>query len=76
MVRAKFKCTEKCQQNWGGGDSYKVVLDPVTGGNDENQRFFRATPSGRVELGGLRPETAEAFVPGKSYYVDFTPADA
>ena len=41
----------------------------------ENEAFYALTPAGNITLQCVRPETAALFVPGKEYYLDFTPAD-
>ena len=71
MVRTKLKCESKMITDQGS----QIKLTPVLGGSAENDAFFKWTPSGSVELGIVNQETAERFVPGKFYYVDFSPAD-
>jgi hypothetical protein len=43
--------------------------------DSENGRFFRYTPCGRLSLSTVNPSAAEAFVVGRDYYLDFTPAN-
>lgn len=69
-VRAKFTCTHKSSAT----GIAQVSMMPVYSGSEENKAFFDATPSGSVSMGILRPEAAEFFEVGKSYYLDFTPA--
>jgi hypothetical protein len=45
---------------------------PVSDGSEENKKFFAATPCGSLELSTMN---GQPFQAGKSYYVDFTPAD-
>jgi hypothetical protein len=71
MVRAKFKCDEVTQTVSGG----KVKLTPVTSGSPENENFFKWTPCGQIEMGTINPEAIQQFVPGKEFYVDFTPVE-
>jgi hypothetical protein len=47
----------------------------VQGNNEENKKFFSATPSGKLEIGVMNPEAAKKFEVGISYYLDFTPAE-
>ena len=54
-------------------DGTQVGLSVVTGGSLENEVLFKATPFGTINLGLLSHETGKAFVPGKDFYVDFTP---
>lgn len=78
MVRCKMMCVEKGVTAYGPGDenkNAKIVLSPVTGGSEENKKFFKWTPSGRIELGVVNAEAAALFEPGKEYYIDFTPAE-
>ena len=65
-----------------GWDKYEecicstLVLAPVYTGHDgENAKFWEATPSGRLEMQVINQPAAEMFKVGKSYYLDFTPAD-
>lgn len=80
-TRAKFRVmgiTNAVQQA-GGEVVVSVRLVPVFGSKDdatgENARFYRYTPSGEIKLDILNPAAAAVFEVGKSYYVDFTPAD-
>lgn len=53
-----------------------IVASPVYGNGDpghENTKFWKATPSGRLELGCVNPDAVKQFVIGEEYYVDFTP---
>ena len=71
MVRAKFKCdfVQKFE------DTAIVSLLPVTNGSEENKKFYKWTPGGSIGLNVVSHETANRFVPGKEYYVDFTEAE-
>jgi hypothetical protein len=69
MVRAKFKCNGVTLQE-GGGSS--VSLSPVTSGSAENEAFYKLTPGGNIALSTINDETAQQFVEGKEYYVDFS----
>ena len=53
-----------------------ITMFPVVSsvGNSENDRFFSATPGGTLQLYTVNPAAWEQFEPGKSYYIDFTPA--
>lgn len=75
MVRAKFTCQSvQKSKHWDGTDKYlyTAILTPVVSGSDENKSFFSSTPTGRIELGSF---SENHFEPGKSYYIDFTPAE-
>jgi hypothetical protein len=76
-VRAKFKVITVT-------DSYdsermqrvaQVELQPVMSGSPENEQFYRWTPGGTIKLGTINEVAAKEFVPGREFYVDFTPAD-
>lgn len=73
MVRAKFECKAKAArpQEYGG---YNIVLQPVVGGSEENDSFFKLTPGGNVDLAVVSEEAAAEFEVGKQFYVDFTEA--
>lgn len=88
-VRAKFKVDEirrhltmlpvEGEKNrYAHVEARTVVMCPVYGGGDpdhENTKFWRATPSGRLELGMVNLAAAEMFELGKEYYLDFTPSE-
>lgn len=50
---------------------YTAELNIVTDGSPENKKFFQWTPSGTLKVGLIREK---AFIVGKEYYVDITPA--
>lgn len=70
--RAKFKVTSITESE---GGLKTANLQPVTGGSPENESFYKWTPGGQIQLSVLNPEVAKDFVPGRAFYVDFTPAD-
>lgn len=69
-VRAKMRCSMVQHTEVG----HTVRVEPVTSGSEENDQFYRYTPSGHVELSVVSQETADLFRVGEEYYVDFTPA--
>jgi hypothetical protein len=71
-VRAKFK-VQSVTESEGGLKS--VNLSPVVGGSPENEKFFKWTPGGQIQLGTINPDAAAQFTPGRQFYVDFTAAD-
>ena len=51
----------------------QVKLIAVCGGkNEEDNTYARATPCATIELQIDNPAARGSFVPGKTYYVDFT----
>lgn len=70
-VRAKYK-VQSVTEVEGGFKS--VRLSAVTCGSPENDKFFKWTPSGAIDMGTINEAVAEQFKPGKEFYVDFTPA--
>lgn len=70
-MRCKMVAGVVITKDWGvGGKTYDVDLRPVTSaeGNEENTKFWEATPSGILELTGLK--NRPLVEPGKEYYVD------
>ena len=67
-TRAKFAVIEKTELVGG----YKVKLNPIYSGSDEDKTFWKYTPSGEIIMGLVMPETAAQFKVGSFYYVDFT----
>lgn len=77
MVRAKMHCQSIQTTDCGYGTQYQfvnfsTVYDPNI---PEDQRFQKATPCGDIKMQIDNPEALKQFQPGKSYYVDFTPAE-
>lgn len=70
MVRCKFKCTQKTETTGG----FRVTLEPVTCGSQENEQFFKWTPWGKMEFGTINEEAAKQFEVGKEYFIDLSPA--
>ena len=76
-VRAKFRCNAETRRKWGPDDQqttrsydFTAMYDPEA---PEDQRYASATPSGSLTIQVDNP--AVTFEPGKSYYLDVTPAD-
>lgn len=77
-IRAKFKCQQVARVDAGGSAngpmiSEQVALHPVYG--PANEPWSKYTPSGRLEMTITNPLAHGAFVPGKSYYLDISPAE-
>ena len=69
-MRTKFVVEEvKVTANSG-----TLTLIPVTNGSADNDRFFRYTPHGKIEVGTINREALNEFEPGAEFYVDFTRA--
>lgn len=76
-VRAKFKVGRISQVDGGHSSAISTMINlyPVTSGSPENEKFYRYTPSGSIELSTVNAEAAKNFELGKEYYVDFTEAE-
>lgn len=72
MVRAKVTC----EGITGNAVTFRTVYEGDAKKSPENARFTTATPWGEIKLGIDNPEALKQFEAGKSYYVDFTPADS
>jgi hypothetical protein len=68
-VRAKFSCT--------GNEGTTVFFHTVYSEDiqSENGRFTKATPWGELRMNVDNPDAGIQFETGKSYYLDFTPAE-
>lgn len=71
-IRAKFTCQFITQHAYGGED---VHLSAVVCRNGENAQWAKATPSGKIDMTIDNSDARGAFVPGKEYWVDFTPCE-
>lgn len=76
QVRAKFKVHSITKQaGWNGNkEVHTVKLMPVSGGSEENQRFYAATPGGSIDLSVVSEQVGNNFGIGEEFYVDFTKA--
>ena len=70
MVRAKVYCNGVNGNNVTFNTVYE---DPSK--DTENARFTQATPWGEIKMGIDNPKALEQFQAGKTYYVDFHPAE-
>ncbi len=66
--RAKFECASVKQTTWSKEYEFNAVTG--TGGDPENEAFFKTSPSGKITI-AVKNENV-VFVPGKKYYIDFT----
>ncbi len=78
-VRAKFvvESYETRKSNTRDPESEELrtlSLIAVSDGSEENKKFFRWTPNGKITIGILNPEAWQQLELGKCYYVDFTEA--
>jgi hypothetical protein len=71
MVRCKFKCVNKIEQEEGLS---VVTMEPVYCGSKENEKFFKYTPYGKLEVGTINAEASKQFEVDNEYYIDITPA--
>lgn len=72
-VRAKFKCSEISQFEYGT----KVTLQAVSSSEGENKDFAAATPAGTFSMHIEKGRAAEkAFEVGTSYYIDISEVPA
>jgi hypothetical protein len=77
-VRAKMKAYAVTPMHSGNPNEVSAeirLMAVYEDGNPENRTWSKYTPSGEIRLFITNPEAIAAFEPGKSYYVDFSPAD-
>lgn len=78
-VRAKFVVNSVTyRQHWGADKSKRIgtiELSVVSGGSEEDKRFFAATPGGSIKLDTINQAAIDALPLGQAFYVDFTPAE-
>src|SRR4051794_40320760 len=72
-VRAKFKVIEHRKHAGYNQEQTTVILAPeYDTTTPEDQRFAKATPSGRIEMWVDNPSAVAALPLGSYHYVDFT----
>ncbi|MGO7560552.1 hypothetical protein ACC754_14000 [Rhizobium johnstonii] len=78
VVRAKFRCLSVTHFADNGPDptpQAEIRFTAVYGNGEENKSWSKWTPSGELKMMVTNPSAIEAFELGKSYYLDFTPAE-
>lgn len=72
-VEAKFVVHSIIRsKGWGTiGEIQTIKFSPVTGGSEENNRFYATTPSGSIELGIVNKEAGDYFDLSGEYRVTF-----
>lgn len=82
MVRAKFQCHSVLPvcNNKGEVLGYNINLSAVYNDrngqrNEENQKYWEATPAGNLQMWTVNKVAADSFKQGQNYYLDFTEAD-
>jgi hypothetical protein len=73
MIRSKFRVNEVVKTEYSETAKLTAVCEDKPG--DENTRFNKATPSGSISITIDNPAAQGVLVPGKQFYVDFTPAE-
>ena len=71
-VRAKFFCSAITEFAAG---AKRVELETSYSDNPEDNQFSKFTPSGHVSMSVDNPDIDGFFVPGKSYFLDFSIAE-
>lgn len=70
ICTAKFKLISRVENQAG----FTLTFEPVTSGSEENDRFFKYTPWGKLEIGTINAAAANAFIVGGEYILPFIPA--
>jgi hypothetical protein len=70
-MRCKVALGSKVNLGDGG---FSLGFYAVYAGSEENDKYFKATPSAHFNLQIVNEAVASKFEIGKYYYVDFTPA--
>lgn len=74
IVIAKFHISSKTKTmgydpQGNKAPTYKIEGHAVYTGSEENNKFFNATPYGKLELGVLNKAAADQIEPGNDYYI-------
>lgn len=72
-MRAKLQAY--CKTETGAGEDRQVQVQFSAVGGPENQEWARYTPAAQLNI-TLKGDLADRFEIGKSYFLDFSPADA
>jgi hypothetical protein len=71
-MRCKVACSSKVAL---GNEGYALSFYAVYGGSEENDKYFKATPSASFVMQTVNAAAAAKFEVGKYYYVDFFSAE-
>lgn len=77
-TRALFQVNDVLERRVNGETTSQIVrLNPSYSPDpaDTNHAFWQATPTGSLEMQINNPAVFGFFVPGKKYYLDFTPVE-
>lgn len=73
-VRGKFRVTKHVKH--AQDNSYvEIELQAQYSNTPEDNTYAKATPSGSINMTVTVPEVVDALPIGKTFYVDFSPAD-
>lgn len=73
-TRARFVCNSVTNFPHGPNDvNLRVEMEADTNSNEHN--FTRYTPCGSLSMDVTNPALGGFFIPGKTYYLDFTPVE-
>jgi hypothetical protein len=75
-TRPRFTLVDRRESVYQGTHLYTLHFQAATGQADlarENSSMFAFAPSGKLELPCLKPEYAEQFRLGQTYYLDLVP---
>lgn len=72
IMRAKFTVQSVKEFAYAGKEA---ELNAVYSVKPEDNQFAKATPSGSIKITVDNPAAKDFLVPGKNYYVDFSPAE-
>ena len=76
MMRAKFYVESVTATGDKTGITQEhTVLKAVYGNGEANKNWSRFTPNGSLSITITNPECFGKFVPGKEYFIDFTPVE-
>lgn len=68
MMRAKFTLESLERSADGNGE---LTFRAVTSGSVENDKFFKYTPSGTIQMGVVNKDVLDMLEEGASYYIEF-----
>lgn len=75
VVRAKVTVDERKEMKWNPSARELTMRCVHASEIPEDQKFSQATPSGHITLLIDNPAALEKLPMGKTFYVDFIPAD-
>lgn len=74
-TRAKFVVDSITHRKDGDDEVRDIEMQAVTGGGEENDKFFKYTPGGSLRLSTINEGALAGLKAGQECFIDISPID-